>query len=75
MGEAPGPGADIAPSVGAGAGADASLPVFIAPPLRLPVRRLLRSSLPQLPVIGFSEASGLHQIETVGQVSSGEFVA
>jgi len=52
------------------------LPVLlISGPLRLPVRRLLRSSLPQLPVIGFSEASGLHQIETVGQVSSGEFVA
>jgi flagellar biosynthesis protein FlhA len=39
------------------------------------VRRLLRGSLPQLPVIGFGEASGLHQIETVGQVSSGEFAA
>jgi flagellar biosynthesis protein FlhA len=52
------------------------LPVLlISGPLRLPVRRLLRGSLPQLPVIGFGEASGLHQIETVGQVSSGEFAA
>jgi flagellar biosynthesis protein FlhA len=52
------------------------LPVLlVSGPLRLPVRRLLRGSLPQLPVIGFGEASGLHQIETVGQVSSGEFVA
>ncbi len=52
------------------------LPVLlISSPLRLPLRRLLRGSLPQLPVIGFGEASGLHQIETVGQVSSGEFAA
>jgi flagellar biosynthesis protein FlhA len=52
------------------------LPVLlISGPLRLPVRRLLRGSLPQLPVIAFGEASGLHQIETVGQVSSGEFAA
>jgi flagellar biosynthesis protein FlhA len=49
--------------------------LLISGPLRLPVRRLLRGSLPQLPVIGFGEASGLHQIETVGQVSSGEFAA
>jgi flagellar biosynthesis protein FlhA len=53
------------------------LPVLlISGPLRLPVRRLLRGSLPQLPVIGFTEATGLHQIETVGQVnSSREFAA
>ncbi|HST81968.1 MAG TPA: flagellar biosynthesis protein FlhA [Kineosporiaceae bacterium] len=52
------------------------LPVLlISGPLRLPLRRLLRGSLPQLPVIGFGEASGLHQIETVGQVSSSEFAA
>jgi flagellar biosynthesis protein FlhA len=52
------------------------LPVLlISGPLRLPLRRLLRGSLPQLPVIGFGEAAGLHQIETVGQVSSGEFAA
>ncbi len=53
------------------------LPVLlISGPLRLPLRRLLRASLPQLPVIGFTEASGLHQIETVGQVSSDhEFAA
>jgi flagellar biosynthesis protein FlhA len=50
--------------------------VLVSGPLRLPVRRLLRGSLPQLPVIGFAEAAGLHQIETVGQVSSGrEFAA
>jgi flagellar biosynthesis protein FlhA len=53
------------------------LPVLlVSGPLRLPVRRLLRGSLPQLPVIGFNEASGLHQIETVGQVSGNhEFAA
>jgi flagellar biosynthesis protein FlhA len=53
------------------------LPVLlVSGPLRLPVRRLLRGSLPQLPVLGFNEASGVHQIETVGQVSSGrEFAA
>ncbi len=53
------------------------LPVLlVSSPLRLPLRRLLRGSLPQLPVIGFTEASGLHQIETVGQVSTGhEFAA
>jgi flagellar biosynthesis protein FlhA len=53
------------------------LPVLlISGPLRLPMRRLLRGSLPQLPVIAFTEASGLHQIETVGQVSSShEFAA
>ncbi|MFI7585889.1 flagellar biosynthesis protein FlhA [Spongisporangium articulatum] len=50
--------------------------VLVSGPLRLPLRRLLKGSLPQLPVIGFAEASGLHQIETVGQVSSGrEFAA
>ncbi|MBT0771393.1 FHIPEP family type III secretion protein [Kineosporia sp. J2-2] len=47
------------------------LPVLlISGPLRLPMRRLLRGSLPQLPVIAFTEATGIHQIETVGQVSS-----
>jgi flagellar biosynthesis protein FlhA len=53
------------------------LPVLlVSGPLRLPVRRLLRGSLPQLPVLGFNEASSVHQIETVGQVSSGrEFAA
>ncbi|GAA3607754.1 flagellar biosynthesis protein FlhA [Kineosporia mesophila] len=53
------------------------LPVLlISGPLRLPMRRLLRGSLPQLPVIAFTEATGIHQIETVGQVSSShEFAA
>jgi flagellar biosynthesis protein FlhA len=53
------------------------LPVLlVSSPLRLPLRRLIKGSLPQLPVIGFTEASGLHQIETIGQVSSGhEFAA
>jgi flagellar biosynthesis protein FlhA len=47
------------------------LPVLlISGPLRLPMRRLLRGALPQLPVIAFTEATGIHQIETVGQVSS-----
>jgi flagellar biosynthesis protein FlhA len=50
--------------------------LLVSGPLRLPVRRLLRGALPQLPVIGYAEATGLHQIETVGQVSSGhEFAA
>jgi flagellar biosynthesis protein FlhA len=53
------------------------LPVLlVSSPLRLPLRRLVRGSLPQLPVIGFGEASGLHQIDTIGQVSStNEYVA
>jgi flagellar biosynthesis protein FlhA len=51
--------------------------LLVSGPLRLPVRRLLRGSLPQLPVLGFNEASGVHHIETVGQVSSSghEFAA
>ncbi|MDQ1294157.1 MAG: flagellar biosynthesis protein FlhA [Actinomycetota bacterium] len=45
-------------------------PVLLASgPLRLPLRRLLRGSLVQLPVIGFAETAGVHSIETVGQVS------
>ena len=53
------------------------LPVLlVSGPLRLPLRRLVRGSLPQLPVIGFAEANGLHQIDTIGQVSSNhEFAA
>jgi len=52
-------------------------PVMLAAaPLRLPLRRLLRASFPQLPVIGFAETTGVHSIETVGQVSRGyEFAA
>jgi len=45
-------------------------PVLLASgPLRLPLRRLLRGSLVQLPVIGFAETAGVQSIETVGQVS------
>jgi flagellar biosynthesis protein FlhA len=53
------------------------LPVLlVSNPLRLPLRRLVRGSLPQLPVIGFGEANGLHQIDTIGQVSGNhEFAA
>jgi flagellar biosynthesis protein FlhA len=43
--------------------------LLVSGPLRLPLRRLLRTSLPQLPVIGFTETVGLQQIETVGQVN------
>jgi flagellar biosynthesis protein FlhA len=43
--------------------------LLVSGPLRLPLRRLLRTSLPQLPVIGFTETAGLQQIETVGQVN------
>jgi flagellar biosynthesis protein FlhA len=50
--------------------------LLVSGPLRLPLRRLIKGSLPQLPVIGFSEANGLHQIDTVGHVSSDhEFAA
>ena len=50
--------------------------LLVSGPLRLPLRRLLRGSIPQLPVIGFAETSGLHQIEAVGQVSRAhEFAA
>jgi flagellar biosynthesis protein FlhA len=56
---------------------DGLAPVLLAAgPLRLPLRRLLRGSLPQLPVIGFAETAGVTSIETVGQVSRGhEFAA
>jgi flagellar biosynthesis protein FlhA len=43
--------------------------LLVSGPLRLPLRRMLRTSIPQLPVIGFTETAGLQQIETVGQVS------
>jgi flagellar biosynthesis protein FlhA len=50
--------------------------LLAAGPLRLPLRRLLRGSLPQLPVIGFAETVGVTSIETVGQVNRGhEFAA
>ena len=50
--------------------------LLVAGPLRLPLQRLLRGTLPQLPVISFSETTGLHRIETIGQVSRGhEFAA
>jgi flagellar biosynthesis protein FlhA len=50
--------------------------LLVSGPLRLPLRRLLRSSFAQLPVIGFAEAIGTTHIETVGQVSRGhEFAA
>ncbi len=52
-------------------------PVLLAAgPLRLPLRRLIRTALPQLPVIAFAETAGVTSIETVGQVSRGhEFAA
>ena len=43
--------------------------LLVAGPLRLPLRRLLRGTFPQLPVLGFAETAGLTSIETVGQVS------
>ncbi|HET9657584.1 MAG TPA: flagellar biosynthesis protein FlhA [Kineosporiaceae bacterium] len=56
---------------------DGLMPVLLAAaPLRLPLRRLLRGSFPQLPVIGFAETAGVTSIETIGQVSRGhEFAA
>jgi flagellar biosynthesis protein FlhA len=49
--------------------------LLVAGPLRLPLRRLLRGSLPTLPVIGFAETAGVPSIETVGQVSRGHELA
>ncbi|MFN8074644.1 MAG: flagellar biosynthesis protein FlhA [Kineosporiaceae bacterium] len=49
--------------------------LLVAGPLRLPMRRLLRGSLPQLPVLAFAETAGLTRIETVGQVSRGHELA
>ena len=49
--------------------------LLVAGPLRLPLRRLLRGSLPTLPVIGFAETSGVPSIETIGQVSRGHELA
>jgi flagellar biosynthesis protein FlhA len=43
--------------------------LLVAGPLRLPLRRLLRGTFLQLPVLGFTETAGLTSIETVGQVS------
>jgi flagellar biosynthesis protein FlhA len=55
---------------------DGLTPVLLAAgPLRLPLRRLLRGSLPQLPVIGFAETAGVTSIETIGQVSRGHELA
>ncbi len=56
---------------------DGWTPVLLAAaPLRLPLRRLLRGSLPQLPVVSFTETAGVLSIETVGQVTRGhEFAA
>jgi flagellar biosynthesis protein FlhA len=45
--------------------------LLVAGPLRLPLRRLLRGTFSQLPVLGFAETAGLTSIETVGQVSRG----
>jgi flagellar biosynthesis protein FlhA len=49
--------------------------LLVAGPLRLPLRRLLRGTFPQLPVLGFAETAGLTAIETVGQVSRGHDLA
>jgi len=50
--------------------------LLVAGPLRLPLRKLLRAGLPQLPVLSFGEVTGVRQIESVGQVSRGhEFAA
>ena len=50
--------------------------LLVAAPLRLPLRRLLRGTLPHLPVLSFAETAGVPSIETIGQVSRGhELVA
>jgi flagellar biosynthesis protein FlhA len=55
---------------------EGQVPVLLAAgPLRLPLRRLLRGSFPQLPVIAFAETVGVSSIETIGQVSRGHQLA
>jgi flagellar biosynthesis protein FlhA len=49
--------------------------LLVAGPLRLPLRRLLSGTLPNLPVLSFSETTGVPSIETVGQVSHGHELA
>ncbi len=67
---------DLAALVNGAENAGMSPVLLAAGPLRLPLRRLLRGALPQLPVIGFAETAGITSIETVGQVSRGhEFAA
>jgi flagellar biosynthesis protein FlhA len=43
--------------------------LLVSGPLRLPLRRLLRGSIPQVPVLGFTETSGITRVESVGQVN------
>ncbi len=67
---------DLGSLVNTAENAGATPVLLVAGPLRLPLRRLLRGTLPQLPVIGFAETAGITSIETVGQVSRGhEFAA
>ncbi len=67
---------DLSALVNAAENAGATPVLLVAGPLRLPLRRLIRASIPQLPVIGFAETAGVETIETVGQVSRGhEFAA
>jgi flagellar biosynthesis protein FlhA len=49
--------------------------LLVAGPLRLPLRRLLAGTLPNLPVLSFSETNGVPSIDTVGQVSRGHELA
>jgi flagellar biosynthesis protein FlhA len=66
--------ADLAALVNGAENAGLSPVLLVAGPLRLPLRRLIRGALPQLPVIGFAETAGISSIETVGQVSRGHEV-
>jgi flagellar biosynthesis protein FlhA len=66
---------DVAMLVTAGEQRGETPVLLVSGPLRLPLRRLLRTAIPQLPVIGYAETAGLQQIETVGQVSSGHELA
>jgi len=66
---------DLGQLVTAAEGAGLTPALLVAGPLRLPLRRLLRAGLPQLPVLGFAETAGVHSIETVGQVTRGHVVA
>jgi len=62
---------DLGTLVNAAENAGLTPVLLVAGPLRLPLRRLIRAALPQLPVIGFAETAGISSIETVGQVSHG----
>ncbi len=66
---------DLASMMQAAENAGVSPVLLVAGPLRLPLRRLLRASVPTLPVISFAETAAVNSIETVGQVNRGHVAA